>query len=95
VHELSVDILPGFGVNGADPDAADPQLLLNWSDDGGRTWVGGVTASLGKAGERGATASFYQLGAVPRAGRTFQLSSSASVMRGILNADARVQPIRA
>jgi len=95
VDQLDVDIIPGVGVTGASAIAADPQLMLDWSDDGGHTWTGGRTASLGRAGERFAVASFHQLGATQRAGRTFRLSCSSPVMRGILNADARVRPISA
>ena len=93
VDQLDIDIIPGVGITGADIDAANPKLMLDWSDDGGRTWTGGRIASLGRAGERFATASFHQLGATRRAGRTFRLSSSSSVVRGILNADARVRMI--
>lgn len=93
VDQLDVDIIPGVGITGADPDASDPKLMLDWSDDGGRTWVGGRTASLGRVGERFAVASFYQLGAARKAGRTFRISCSSSVSRGILNAEARVREI--
>ena len=62
---------------------------------GATTWAGGRIASLGQVGQRFAVASFHQLGATLRAGRTFRLSSSSPVMRGILNADARVRPILA
>jgi hypothetical protein len=93
VDQLDVDIIPGAGITGADADAANPKLMLDWSDDGGRTWTGGRVASLGRVGERHAAASFHQLGVTLRAGRTFRLSSSSSVMRGILNAEARVRPI--
>lgn len=91
---LSVDIVPGVGVTGRGDDAAAPKLMLDWSDDGGATWVGGRIAPLGSVGQRNATATFYQLGACGRAGRTFRLSASSSVMRGILNADARIRPVR-
>ena len=94
VDQLDVDIIPGVGITGSTAEAANPQLMLDWSDDGGNTWTGGRTASLGKVGERSATASFYQLGATGRAGRTFRLSSSSPVLRGIFNADARVRPIQ-
>jgi hypothetical protein len=93
VDQLDVDIIPGVGLTGTDADAANPKLMLDWSDDGGRTWTGGRIASLGRVGERFAVASFHQLGSTLRAGRTFRLSSSSSVMRGILNAQARVRPI--
>lgn len=95
IDQLDVDIIPGVGITGPDDEAANPKLVLNWSDDGGRTWTGGRVASLGRVGERFAVASFHQLGATGRAGRTFRLSSSSPVVRGILNAEARVRPISA
>jgi hypothetical protein len=95
IDQLDVDIIPGVGITGGTADAATPKLMLDWSDDGGHTWTGGRIASLGQVGERFAVASFHQLGATLRAGRTFRLSSSSPVMRGILNADARVRPILA
>ncbi len=95
VDQLDVDILPGVGIAGSDADAADPKLMLDWSDDGGRTWTGGRIASLGRVGESFAIASYHQLGSTQGAGRTFRLASSSSVMRGILNADARVRQITA
>ncbi len=95
VDQLDVDIIPGVGITGGIADAANPKLMLDWSDDGGATWTGGRIASLGQVGERFAVASFHQLGATLRAGRTFRLSSSSPVMRGILNAEARVRPISA
>jgi hypothetical protein len=95
--ELAVDFVPGVGVTGsgspAKDDAADPQLMLDWSDDGGHTWAGGLQAALGRVGERSATASFYCLGACDRQGRIFRLSCSASVMRGLIQAEARVRKI--
>ena len=95
VDQLDVDIIPGVGITGSNPLASNPKLMLDWSDDGGNTWTGGRVASLGHVGERHAVASFHQLGATLRAGRTFRLSSSSPVMRCILNADARVRPITA
>jgi hypothetical protein len=93
IDQLDVDIIPGVGISGASGEAANPILVLDWSDDGGHTWTGGRVALLGSFGQRFAVASFYQLGATRRAGRTFRLSSSSPVMRGILNAEARVRPI--
>jgi hypothetical protein len=95
IDQLDVDIIPGVGITGPDDEAANPKLMLDWSDDGGRTWAGGRVASLGRVGERFAVASFHQLGATGRAGRTFRLSSSSPVVRGILNAEARVRAISA
>lgn len=93
--EVDVDAIPGVGVTGADPDAADPQIQLSWSDDGGKTWRGPRLASLGKTGDRQASVSWHQLGSTGRNGRTFRLAASSSVLRGIFSASALARPILA
>ncbi len=50
IDQLDVDIIPGVGITGANADAANPKLMLDWSDDGGATWAGGRIASLGRVG---------------------------------------------
>jgi hypothetical protein len=92
--ELDVDIVPGVGLTGGGADIETPSIVLDWSDDAGKTWQGGRQASLGKVGETRATAAFHQLGSCSRHGRTFRLSSSSSVMRGILLAEARTRTIK-
>ena len=92
--ELDVDIIPGQAIIGASADAANPQIILSWTDDGGKTWQGGRQASMGRVGQNMATAAFYQLGSSRRQGRTFRLSSSSPVVRGILLADARTRKIK-
>ena len=52
MDQLDVDIIPGVGITGSNAEAANPELMLDWSDDGGSTWIGGRTASLGRVGER-------------------------------------------
>jgi hypothetical protein len=91
--EVNADIVPGVGIIGPDADAANPQLMLDWSDDGGKTWRGGKTAQLGATGQRSRVARWHQLGSCGRNGRTFRLSASSSVLRGIFNANTRVRPI--
>lgn len=45
--ELQVLIETGITV----PDGTNPQMTLRWSDDGGQTWIGQLTISMGKPGE--------------------------------------------
>lgn len=41
---------------------SDPQIMLRWSDDGGKTWSNWLTASIGKIGEFNKLIKFYRLG---------------------------------
>jgi len=40
----------------------DAEIMLRWSRDGGQTWEGPQTASLGTLGNYGQTVDFYALG---------------------------------
>lgn len=46
----------------ASSDGVDPQLLLEWSDDGGHSFPNRLLVSMGKIGERKARANFRRLG---------------------------------
>ena len=46
---IEVEFENGVGLNVAEgADGYDPQVVLKWSDDGGRTWSSGVSVALGK-----------------------------------------------
>ena len=63
VSRLEIVVQPGIGLNG-DPPApgADPQMMLRYSPDSGRTWSAVLTASPGRQGETDARVVFDQLG---------------------------------
>lgn len=49
-HQLQVDMEVGVGLDGG-VDGSDPQAMMQFSDDGGRTWSNERWASMGRAGE--------------------------------------------
>jgi hypothetical protein len=55
---LQLDFTPG----GPPDQTVEPQVLLQYSDDGGRTWSSERWASLGSKGQYGNRVIFYQLG---------------------------------
>lgn len=57
-HKLWIDMQTGVGLNAG----SDPQLLLEWSDDGGHSFPNRLLVSMGKIGERRARANFRRLG---------------------------------
>lgn len=59
-HKLWVDMQTGVGLNVG--QGSDPQLILEWSDDGGISFPNRLQVSMGKIGERRARANFRRLG---------------------------------
>jgi hypothetical protein len=45
-----VDAQVGVGLGGAEQLGSDPQMMLRWSDDGGRTWSNEHWESAGRLG---------------------------------------------
>lgn len=60
-HSLQIDMEMGVGLTGG-VQGEDPQIVLDWSDDGGHTWSNEKQASIGKIGAYKTRAIFRQLG---------------------------------
>jgi hypothetical protein len=61
MHELFVDMETGVGLDG-DAQGSDPDLMVSFSDDGGRTWGTEITAKAGKIGEYDTQVRLFGLG---------------------------------
>ena len=80
---LVIDQLPGTVVVGA-----NPQLMLRWSDDGGHTWNGERTTSLGRIGQYGTRAIFRRLGMTTKIrDRVYEISGTDPVKVAIMGAE--------
>lgn len=60
INRLQVDIEAGVGLNSG--QGSDPQAMLKWSKDGGRTWSNEHWRSMGKIGEYGRRVIWRRLG---------------------------------
>lgn len=70
--EFEVDLEPGLGtVSG---QGSSPELMMRFSNDGGKTWSNERTASAGKIGEYNVRVHWHRLGAARR--RVFEVSVS-------------------
>jgi hypothetical protein len=87
MSELYIDCSMG---DSTDP-AADPMAMLQWSDDGGRTWSNEMTASVGKIGEYTHRLRFNRLGSFYQ--RTVRLSVSDAVPLTVIGAYASLEQI--
>ena len=81
MDRLEVDIESGVG-NGTE----NPQAMLTYSDDGGKTWSKEKFATLGKTGEYVTRLKFHNLGAFYQ--RVFKLRIADPVRTVILDAEA-------
>ena len=86
---LQIDMQTGVNV----PDGTNPQVELEWSDDGGNNWSSQVFSSAGQPGQTAIRVKFNRLGATKRGGgleRIFRLSSSDTMPVALLGAELDV-----
>lgn len=83
--KLWVDMQTGVGLAGG--QGSDPQLLLEWSDDGGQSFPNAMTVSFGKIGERKARANFRRLG--KSRDRVWRFTITDPVKRILIGGDAQ------
>jgi hypothetical protein len=60
-NSIQIDMETGVGLSGT-AQGSDPQVILDYSDDGGHSWSNERFASLGKIGERMTRVKFNRLG---------------------------------
>jgi hypothetical protein len=80
MSRFQVDMEAGVGLTDGQGD--DPQMMLRWSNDGGRTWSNELWASMGKKGEYKQSAEWRRLGMFER--RIMEVSISDPVKRVLL-----------
>lgn len=87
MHELYLDIEMGVGLTSG--QGSDPVVMLDWSDDGGKTWSNERTATIGKIGEYTKRCIWTRLGTFRQ--RTLRFAISDPVNIAILGAFARLE----
>lgn len=76
------------------PPGSNPQLVLRWSDDGGKTWSGNRIIAVGATGETAFTVKANRLGSTSRfsaSTRIFELSSTDPFKVSIISAEVLVK----
>ena len=89
-----LDIMPGVGLNSTDLANLEPKIMLDYSDDGGRSWSTQRQLSVGKLGQTQVRAKATRLGSLRRNQRTFRVSYSADTRFGVFGAAVQARPLR-
>lgn len=89
---LDIDIVTGVGVTTTtDEDAVDPNITIDYSDDGGKTFQGERSVSIGQVGDYHKLVRTGRWGRVTPKGRIWRFRASAAVFRGILSAVLKIR----
>jgi len=89
---LNVDVVSGVGSLDSD-ETTDPHLIVDFSDDGGKTFQGERLAPLGAMGNYRQLIRTGCWGRLSQKGRIWRFRASASVLRCIIQASLRGRPV--
>jgi hypothetical protein len=95
IDRLDVDIISGAGLAAGSADVTAPMIAVDYSDDGGKTFKGERTASLGMTGQYNQMVRMNGWGRTSQKGRIWRFRASPSVMRGIIQASLAVRQANA
>ena len=83
---LDLRVIPGTGLNVVGQPNERPELMLDYSHDGGRNWSAQRMLNVGEHGQTLTNVYATRMGLAPKTGRTVRLTMSAAVVRGFVSA---------
>jgi hypothetical protein len=86
MDHLYVDALTGVGVNSATDSDANPELMIDYTDDGGKSFGGERQVDLGAEAQHHVSIREDSFGQFGVNGVSFRFRCSASVVKGLLGA---------
>ena len=90
-HNLQIYCQAGVGLSTG--QGSDPQMILQWSDDGGHTWSNQHSASFGAMGKTGTRAIFRRLGSTEKLrDRVYRVSITDPVKVALIGAELELSP---
>jgi len=93
-HSLQLDCESGVGL--VTGQGSNPQVMLRWSDDGGRTWSNEHWKSMGQIGQYGKRVIWRRLGMTTRIrDRVYEVSGTDPVKIAIMGAELILSPTNA
>ena len=94
VAEAHFDFITGVGLNSGDDDDDDPEVVFDYSKDGGDSWAASRRVAIGAQAQRKTRVKVRSLGRFDHNGVTFRLTCSANVVRGLQQMAIRATPLR-
>jgi hypothetical protein len=94
VDALKVDVIGGVGLQTGADDDVNPVLMIDYSDNGGKTFEGERFESLGSTGSYGITIETYRWGLVREKGRIWRFRSNVNALKGVIQAQLKARAIR-
>lgn len=88
---LFLDVVLGVGLNVSSEHAANPKILIDWSDDGGASWSVAREKTLGTLGQRSIRVRINRLGTCGPKGRQFRFRISAPVETVVMSASVDME----
>jgi len=88
INELAIELEAGDGLNTG--QGSDPQMMLSWSKDGGRTWGNEIWATMGPMGTYRTRAVWRNIGRARD--WAFRVSISDPIPRRIVAATVDLEP---
>lgn len=83
IDGVEVDMVSGVGLAAGSADDTDPEIMIDFSDDGGKTFQGERHAKFGKQGEFKQAVRLNRWGRCDQKGRIWRLRASAAVLKAI------------
>lgn len=91
LHALYVDVERGVGTGQGDSQDVDPEIIVEWSKDGGATFTGRRHVKIGRQGRRLTRVISRRFGQSSDLGFVFRISCSAAVARALYGVYAEVE----
>jgi hypothetical protein len=93
IDALELDVIAGVGLNSGDEHNDNPHVMVDYSDNGGKSFQGERMAALGRVGEYKRSIRLNRWGYVNEKGRIWRIRASAAVLRGVNQAVLTGRPI--
>lgn len=92
-EETDIDVMTGVGLNSTSPELSNPQLMLDYSDDGGVHFRNERQLDLGVEADRLRRVRAFRLGRSGPKGRNYRIRVSASVARCLMGMAIKVRDL--
>lgn len=92
---LSIDMVTGVGVAGAADHTANPELMIDYTKDGGASYAALRLASLGAEAQRNVHITQRGYGNFDKNGVSFRLRCSANVVKALMGMHVAVKRLKA